>query len=70
MIVRPTSYERNRALLEGCVDRAVCAGVLTTAGTRLVVVPLAAALLAGHVLLVSALAFDRVAGSCLFTVHL
>ena len=49
---------------------ALCAGLLTAAGTRLaVLVPLTAALLAGHVLLVSALAFAQVAGACLLTVH-
>jgi glycerophosphoryl diester phosphodiesterase len=49
---------------------AVCAWLITAAGTRLaVLVPLAAVLLAGHILLVSALAFAQVAGACLLTVH-
>jgi glycerophosphoryl diester phosphodiesterase len=48
-----------------------CAGLIARAGTRLsVLVPLAAALLAGHVLLVSSLAFAQVAGSSLLTVQL
>jgi glycerophosphoryl diester phosphodiesterase len=49
---------------------AVCAWLINAAGTRLaVLVPLAAVLLAGHVVLVSTLAFAQVAGACLLTVH-
>jgi glycerophosphoryl diester phosphodiesterase len=49
---------------------AACARLITAAGTRLaVLVPLAAALLAGHVMLASALAFAQAAGACLLTVH-
>jgi glycerophosphoryl diester phosphodiesterase len=49
---------------------AACASLLAAAGTRLaVLLPLATALLAGHVLLASALAFAQVAGACLLTVH-
>jgi glycerophosphoryl diester phosphodiesterase len=59
------------ALLVGWVYVVVCARLIMAAGTRLVVlVPLASALLAGHILLVSALAFAQVAGSCLLTVDL
>jgi glycerophosphoryl diester phosphodiesterase len=48
-----------------------CGRLVDAAGTRLaVLVPLAAALLAGHVLLISALAFAQVAGGCLLTVRL
>jgi glycerophosphoryl diester phosphodiesterase len=49
---------------------AACARLITAAGTRLTaLVPLAAALLAGHVVLVATLAFAQVAGACLLTVH-
>src|SRR5512135_141392 len=59
------------AALVGWIYAAVSAGLITAARIRLVVlVPLVAALLAGHVLLVSALAFAQVAGACLLTVEL
>jgi glycerophosphoryl diester phosphodiesterase len=59
------------APLVGWTYAAACAGLIARAGTRLgVLVPLAAALLAGHVLVVSALAFAQVAGSSLLTAQL
>jgi glycerophosphoryl diester phosphodiesterase len=59
------------APLVGWAYTATCAELIARAGTRLVVlVPLAAALLAGHVLVASALAFTQVAGASLLTVRL
>jgi glycerophosphoryl diester phosphodiesterase len=58
------------APLAAWVYAVACARLIGSAGTRLMVlVPLAATLLAGHVLLLSALAFAQLAGACLLTVQ-
>jgi glycerophosphoryl diester phosphodiesterase len=66
-------WQASVAVLAPLVARAyaaVCASLIAAAGTRLaVLVPMATALLAGHVLLAGALAFAQVAGACLLTVH-